>query len=79
LSAAIRVEPEPRNGSTTMSPRLVRPMRASSRMAVGLTVGWSLRPRRASDPSDDAAFRSKLRKATRISEIEPTDPLSQVE
>ena len=28
----------------TMSPRLVRSSRASSSMAVGLTVGWSLRP-----------------------------------
>jgi hypothetical protein len=28
--------------------------RASSSMAVGLTVGWSLRPRRASEPSDEA-------------------------
>ena len=38
----------------TMSPRLVRSRRASSSIAVGLTVGWSLRPQRASEPSDEA-------------------------
>ena len=54
LLAAIRVEPEPRNGSRTMSPRLVRSRSASSSMAVGLTVGWSCKPRRASEPSDEA-------------------------
>ena len=39
LSAAMRVEPEPRNGSITMSPRLLRSRSASSSMAIGLTVG----------------------------------------
>src|ERR1700741_1268303 len=38
----------------TISRRLVRSRRASSSMAVGLTVGWSLRPPRASEPSEEA-------------------------
>src|ERR1700729_2636517 len=42
----MRVEPEPRNWSMTISPRLVRSRSASSSIAVGLTVGWSLSPRR---------------------------------
>jgi len=48
------VEPEPRKGSSTISPRLVRSSRASSSIAAGLTVGWSCKPRRASEPSDEA-------------------------
>ena len=35
----------------TMSPRSVRSSSASSTIAVGLTVGWSSRPRRASEPA----------------------------
>ena len=54
FSAAMRVEPEPRNGLSTKSPRLVRSRSASSSIAVGLTVGWSWSPRRASEPSDEA-------------------------
>ena len=49
-----QVEPERTNGSMMMSPRLVRSSIASSSMAVGLTVGWSSRPRRASEPSEEA-------------------------
>ena len=45
---------EPRNGSITISPRLVRSRSASSIITVGLTVGWSWRPRRASEPSEEA-------------------------
>src|ERR1700691_574932 len=47
-------EPEPRNGSRTMSPRWLRARSASSSMATGLTVGCSRSPRRASEPSDEA-------------------------
>jgi hypothetical protein len=43
------VEPLPSNGSITISPRVVRSRRASTSIADGLTVGWSLRPRRASE------------------------------
>jgi hypothetical protein len=34
--------------------RLLRSRRVSSSIAVGLTVGWSLRPRRSSESSDEA-------------------------
>ena len=39
LGGNAEVEPEPRNGSITMSPRLLRSRSASSSMAIGLTVG----------------------------------------
>ncbi len=39
FSAAIRVDPEPRKGSRTISPRFVRSISASCSIAVGFTVG----------------------------------------
>ena len=36
----------------TMSPRLERSRSASASIAVGLAVGWSLRPRRAAHGQD---------------------------
>jgi len=57
LPAAMSVEPEPRNRSRTISSRLVTSRMASSSMAIGLTVGWSVRPQGKPD-----SFASHLHK-----------------
>ena len=57
LSATMSVAPEPRNGSRTISSRLVTSRMASSSMAIGLTVGWSVKPQGKSD-----SFASHLHK-----------------
>jgi hypothetical protein len=49
FSQAINVDPEPRNGPMTMSPRSVISRSASSNIATGLTVGWCCSPSPASE------------------------------
>src|SRR5712671_4041102 len=54
LSVAMRVDPDPRNGSRMMSLRLDMSSSASSSIVTDFTVGWCWRPWRASEPMLEA-------------------------